>query len=925
MQPHAVQRLLSLPPAMAARFAALEHKSPPEWFATSDPPGRKLGSGGGSAHLLTQAWRATGNHLPFNEWLHAGRKLIIHGGGQSRRLPSYAAVGKILMPLPVFRWSRGQRLSQTLLDVQLPDYERVLRHAGPGVVALIASGDVLLRFSRQLPAFPEVDVLGLGMWLTPEKAKDFGVFFSPRHHPQQLSFFLQKPEPARIREEGAEHLHLVDTGMWLLSARAVEVLMRKCGWQSQPQQFPGDGPDGYEFYSDFALALGLQPTRVDADIASLTCAVLPLPEAEFYHFGTSRQMIESVSALQNLELDETKLGTAGARAHPDQFLTNTRFRFPLRREENHTLWVENSHVPESWRLASQHVLTGIPDNPWDLQLEPRVCLDFAPVEDAQWCVRAHGMDDTFAGLMHRAETLWFGRPAREWFARRALSLAAAGLEEDTDIQHAPLFPVLKEASLNPRFIEWLFAEVPTRNDAFAQQWLAAPRLAASDIPDRINLHRLYEQRTALRRTCLVPMMRNARWSVFHRLDLSDTAREFAAAGLSLPEPPSQASTGALELVHDAMFRAAVLRQRSEPGWEAQEGRAFGLLRDLILREAQLSPALPRIQLQEDQIVWARSPVRLDLGGGWTDTPPYCLEHGPGPRPVRARYRATRARGNVPMDKASVRFAQDRSPGGHGSLTRQLEEFGSGIEISLLAAVPKGSGLGTSSILAATTLAALAEVCGLGWDRSALFQRTLALEQMLTTGGGWQDQAGAIYGGIKLIETEPGLSQSPKVRWLPAVLFGPSHANTTILLYYTGITRLAKSILQEIVRGIFLNSPSHLGILGEIADVARRGFEAVQRCDRAGLVEAVRTSWMLNQALDPGTNPPEVQAILNPVQDWLVACKLLGAGGGGFLLMFAKDAESAARIRLELQTHPPNARARFVELGLSESGLELTRS
>jgi galactokinase/mevalonate kinase-like predicted kinase len=115
---------------------------------------------------------------------------------------------------------------------------------------------------------------------------------------------------------------------------------------------------------------------------------------------------------------------------------------------------------------------------------------------------------------------------------------------------------------------------------------------------------------------------------------------------------------------------------------------------------------------------------------------------------------------------------------------------------MLAAVPKGSGLGTSSILGATLLAALSDLCGLNWDRPALFKRTLALEQMLTTGGGWQDQAGAIFGGIKLIETQVGLTQTPSIRWLPPTLMGPVYANTTILLYYTGLTRLAKGILSR---------------------------------------------------------------------------------------------------------------------------------
>jgi len=61
-------------------------------------------------------------------------------------------------------------------------------------------GTLILRPERELPPFPQVDVLGLGMWVSPEKAKDFGVFVSLRNASTELSFFLQKLLAAKIRE-----------------------------------------------------------------------------------------------------------------------------------------------------------------------------------------------------------------------------------------------------------------------------------------------------------------------------------------------------------------------------------------------------------------------------------------------------------------------------------------------------------------------------------------------------------------------------------------------------------------------------------------------------------------------------------------------------------------------------------------------------
>ena len=964
-----IQYILTLPPRMVERFESLENRCRPDWFATCDPHQTRLGSGGGTLFALLEAWRQSGSNINFWSWLQHSRKMVIHSGGQSRSLPSYSTVGKLLMPIPVFRWARGQRLDQTLLDVQLPDYERVLQHAPSKSSVMVASGDVLLRFSRNLPQFPEVDVLGLGMWVTPEVASHFGVFFCPRKKPSELAFFLQKPSIDKIRELSPEYLFLVDTGLWILSDRAIRALMQCCGFNGEEQDLVHWTPQPYEMYSQFGLGLGCIPSFRVNSLENLTSAVVPIPQAEFYHFGASRQMIESMSRLQNLELDEIKLGMTGAKRYPDLQLQNARFNYPLKIGENHTLWIENSTIPSTWQLAFNHVITGVPENSWDLRLEPGVCLDWVPIGEEAFCIRCYGMDDKFSGDIGDQKTQWLRHAATSWFENRGISLAEAGFSGHEDIQTCPLFPVLNGADIDPRFIEWLFTDEPKYQSDYSLKWLSARRLSAQQMIEQVNLARYYQQRQANRNACLQPMLRNFQWNVFYKLDLDSTAKNFALISEELPNPIEEgdASIEPLQIVHERMFRSAVARHRGDKQWKVFEQQAFSCLQNLIVRDAQLTPVVPRCAVQDDQIVWGRSPIRLDLAGGWSDTPPYCLENGGkvvnvavdinGQPPIQIFAKLcerpeivlrsidlgverhihtyeeldtySQPGNEFALAKAGFALAgflpRFHSNGGYASLKEQLEEFGGGIEVSMLSAVPKGSGLGTSSILAATLLATLGDLCGLDWDRNVLFTRTLALEQMLTTGGGWQDQAGGIYRGIKLIETQPGLSQKPTLRWMPDHLFEEEYANKTILLYYTGITRMAMNILHEIVRGIFLNSPNHLRIIQDIALNADIAFNAIQCNDYSGMTASIKNTWELKQRLDSGTNPPQVQTILDRIHGVYDAVTLLGAGGGGYLLILAKDAEAGMRIRRILTENPPNPRARFVNLSLSYTGLQLTRS
>ena len=103
------------------------------------------------------------------------------------------------------------------------------------------------------------------------------------------------------------------------------------------------------------------------------------------------------------------------------------------------------------------------------------------------------------------------------------------------------------------------------------------------------------------------------------------------------------------------------------------------------------------------------------------------------------------------------------------------------------------------------------------------------------------------------------------------------------------------------------------------------FEAIQRGDFTGMGQLVRKTWEQNKALDCGTNPEAVESIIRQIEDFTLGYKLPGAGGGGYLYMVAKEPEAAGRIKQILNQNPPNKLARFVDVTLSDKGLQISRS
>ena len=925
-----MKKLLSLPPNLVDCFHDITGLSREEWFCTNDPVGAKLGSGGGTTWLMQEYEKSEYYDNQSTEG-KPEKRLILHAGGQSRRLPAYAPSGKILTPIPVFRWERGQRLSQDLLSLQVPLYEKIMSVAPEGLRTMIVSGDVYIRATQPIGEIPDADVVCYGLWLGPEIACDHGIFVSSHEKPGILKCMMQKPSVQTLTHLLENHYYLTDIGIWLLSDKAIQVLRNK--------SLNADGSiKEYDLYSEFGCGLGTDPTTPDDEVSQLTVAILPLPGGEFYHYGTTHEILSSTLAVQNIVNDQREIMHHSRRPHPSMFVQNSEMKIKLT-DKNQNIWIENSWIGEKWSLTRDNVITGVPENDWEISLLPGQCIDIVPIGEKGYAVRTYGFNDKFAGKL----------------------------------QFTPLFPVVENLDELHHVLRQMLEAMKTADESqyadkvSPKDYSDEQKRSAEQISSQANLRRLTAQRNRFRALNWPALAENHRHSVFFQTDLGDAAQDFAANNIAIPQPISE-DNPLLTRVHDNMFRAEVKRLRGEDDTaEAQE--AFRLLRQGLTETVKAeieNQKSPRMSVYGDQIVWGRSPVRIDIAGGWTDTPPYCLMEGGnvinlaielnGQPPLQAYVKPCKEHHIIlrsidlgasevvktyeeladfyhvgspfSIPKAALVLAGFQ-PGfcieKFESLEKQLEAFGCGIELTMLSAIPAGSGLGTSSILASTVLGALNDFCGLAWDKQEIGRRTLVLEQLLTTGGGWQDQFGGLLQGIKLLQTKRGFDQSPTVHWLPSELYTQPEYRQCHLLYYTGITRTAKTLLAEIVRRMFLNNHDEIALLRDMKEHTLNLYETIQRNDFVGLGKAIRKTWAQNQAIDGGTNPAGVKAISDMVDDLCLGYKLPGAGGGGYLYMVAKDPDAAARIKQILNANPQNANARFVDMTLSEMGLQVSRS
>ena len=337
-----------------------------------------------------------------------------------------------------------------------------------------------------------------------------------------------------------------------------------------------------------------------------------------------------------------------------------------------------------------------------------------------------------------------------------------------------------------------------------------------------------------------------------------------------------------------------------------------------------------------------APVRIDFAGGWSDTPPICNREGgtvvnaavtlEGKRPIEVTVRPRKDRfvkvvskdlGKRKLIRSAAEIADHHDPHDWCCLVKSALsvtgfEFGSrGVDIVISADLPKGSGMGTSSILGAATIAALlGEV-----DAGRVSELTLRLEQEMRTGGGWQDQIGGLVGGMKILRTKPGDRQKVDVAALAAPAPFMKALAERSLLYFTGQKRMARNILRKVL-AFYAENPHDFAkiLVRSLKADAEACAKAIRAGDLAAFARAVNGYWRDKKLLDPGSTNERVEEIIAAIRPWTEAVTLTGAGGGGFMFILARSAADAGRIVRRLEGNPPSKWSRFYGFAFDDGGM-----
>ncbi|OLB68292.1 hypothetical protein AUI06_11500 [archaeon 13_2_20CM_2_52_21] len=328
------------------------------------------------------------------------------------------------------------------------------------------------------------------------------------------------------------------------------------------------------------------------------------------------------------------------------------------------------------------------------------------------------------------------------------------------------------------------------------------------------------------------------------------------------------------------------------------------------------------------IIRSRAPLRVSFSGGGTDVPPYTDKYGGvvlsstikkyaycSIRPRVGDGLQVNSMGWTTGITAEASYAQ--SLNGDADLARAaVRRMGvtDRLEINTCSDCPPGSGLGSSSALVVAILGGLCEWSAKPMERKRVAEMAYLIERSdVGIPGGMQDQYAAAMGGFNLIRFE-----KEGVTVKPLAISGAirNELEYRLLLCSTGTTRPSGGILGRQIKSYREGNPTVLEALHEIKKLTFDLNDELVRGRVEEFGELLGREWDLKKKLDPAISNDEVDKLYRTaLANGAIGGKLLGAGGGGYLLLFAEDGSHKRLSSAMIKAGSRVENVRFEDVGL----------
>ena len=296
------------------------------------------------------------------------------------------------------------------------------------------------------------------------------------------------------------------------------------------------------------------------------------------------------------------------------------------------------------------------------------------------------------------------------------------------------------------------------------------------------------------------------------------------------------------------------------------------------------------------MIIARSPLRITLGGGGTDLPSYYLDHGGFLIAAAIDKYVYITVHETFVDDLIVKYSKlERVPSAdrlEHPIFREalclLGIEGRALEIASMADIPAGTGLGSSGSFTTALLKALQthrkHVC----HPRELAEQACHIEiERLKEEIGKQDQYISAFGGLTALEF--GTDGSVEVQPLHVSTETLYNLEDNLLLFFTGYSRSASRVLQEQNQRTLENDHDVVGNLHELKDLARQSQRTLEAGDLPEFAKLLTEQWELKKRRTPGASNSTIDEWFElGLTNGALGGKLVGAGGGGFLMFYTDN-------------------------------------